>query len=59
MYMDCHLNVHVSVQQHICSHMKSFNMKWRQQTMLSFLLTAEKSPRHTSDNNFRNKSKQT
>ena len=35
---------------------ESFNMKKRQQRMLSFLSTAEKSRRQTSNNNFRNKS---
>ena len=34
----------------------SFKMKRRQQTMLSFLSTAEKSQRQTGNNNFRNKS---
>ena len=32
---------------------KSLNMKRRQQTMLSFLSTAEKSRRQTGNNNFR------
>ena len=35
---------------------ESFNMKRRQQTMLSSLSTAEKSRRQTSNNSFRNKS---
>ena len=33
-----------------------FDMKWRQQTMLSFLSTAKKSRRQTGNNKFRNKS---
>ena len=33
---------------------KSFNVKQRQQTILSFLSTAEKSRRQTGNNNFRN-----
>ena len=36
--------------------LESCNMKRRQQTMLSFLSTAEKSRRETGNNNFRNKS---
>ena len=39
----------------LLSH-ESFNMKRRQQTMLSFLSTAEKSRRQTGNDNFRNKS---
>ena len=35
---------------------ESFNMKWRQQTILSFVSIAEKSRRQTGNNNFRNKS---
>ena len=35
---------------------ESFNLKRRQQTMLSFLSTTEKSRRQTSNNSFRNKS---
>ena len=35
---------------------ESFNMKRKQQTMLSFLSTAEKSRRQTGNNNFRNNS---
>lgn len=35
---------------------ESCNMKRRQQTMLSFLSSAEKSRRETGNNNFRNKS---
>ena len=35
---------------------ESFNMKRRQQTMLSFLSTAEKSRSQTGNINFRNKS---
>ena len=35
---------------------ESCNMKRRQQTMLSFLSSAEKSRRETGNNNFKNKS---
>ena len=50
MYTDC-------TAADLLSH-ESFNMKQRQQTMLSFPSPAEKSQRQTGSNNFRNKSSQ-
>ena len=48
MYTDCHIGAAADL-----FPRESFNMKRKQQTMLSFLSTAEKSRRQTGNNNFR------
>ena len=52
MYTDCHCNVHVvSAQRKYLFARESFDIKRRQQTMLSFFSTAKKSRRRTGNNN--------